>query len=579
MNALLIHNDNLPTILINNFKNQLKFDIGQAKILEYDFSFDKEAHNQLYKAFKGEKFNVIFIPYSLSTNNYLELSGLRIALHIRLTDEFNHKTIPIVFIAHETKEQIAKLSDYGSFLFSSGTFSTTKFEYRQLEQQYEWIINNWRTDNKPSLSFSEYNKFLSRIKIKPPDSHQSNHSLTNEWAMYKWSKALGNLGDENEELGLIDNTVSTDLYFKYLIAVNKIEQSDIGTSLELGLKNKGKVLLIDDEANKGWYEIFCTLLCDNNPKMIDFHYIDDNLLRHKSQEEIIKLCKEEVLKIKDLPDVVILDLRIHPSDFTAESINEMTGFKILKEIKKINPGIQVIIFSATNKIWNLQALLKEGADDFIIKEGIENSADDNFSYETITKFIESINTALDRKFLKEISSICSAIKGRLVNEFIDDKDPYMDFIKDSKIQIDLIKLSSLNISHLDSMTLDVVFLNCYNYLEKFKNYYVKNKNLNIVLGLDEIEMNKYYFSKGRAINEGKFIKDKREDKPSWFNSLAGIFIDYFEIANLNSVDIKNLNSVKNWRNDYIHNDKSYFKKVELMLIFNLCLKATNGIRE
>ena len=120
MNALLIHNDNLPTTLINGFNNHLKFDIGQAKILEFDFSFDREVYNQLNPVFKSKNFNVIFIPYSLSLNNYLELSGLRLALHIRLTQMWNHRYIPIVFIGHETKEQIAKLTDYGGFLFSSG---------------------------------------------------------------------------------------------------------------------------------------------------------------------------------------------------------------------------------------------------------------------------------------------------------------------------------------------------------------------------------------------------------------------------------------------------------------------------
>src|SRR5690606_13115463 len=176
MNALLIHNDNLPTSLINGFKNPLKFDIGQAKILEFDFSFDQEAHNQLNSTLENGSFDVIFIPYSLSPNNYLELSGLRLALHIRLTVNWCHRYVPIVFIGHETKEQIAKLTDYGSFLFSSGIFSTTKFEYNLLEEQFNWIKNNWKSGSQSLLSNSEYDSFLSRIKIKPSASHQSHHS-------------------------------------------------------------------------------------------------------------------------------------------------------------------------------------------------------------------------------------------------------------------------------------------------------------------------------------------------------------------------------------------------------------------
>lgn len=414
MNALLIHNDNLPTPLINGFDHHLKFDIGQAKILEFDFSFDQEAHNQLNKVLENQIFDVVFIPYNLSVNNYLELSGLRLALHIRLTEKWNHRFIPIVFIGHETKEQIAKLTDYGSFLFSSGIFSTTKFDYGPLMEQFNWIEKSWKPGNKSLLSNSEYDLFLSRIKIEPSASHKSHHSIVNEWAMYRWAKALGNISEGNAELRLIDKIISTSLYFKYLIAVNKIAPLDIEVVSELKLSNTGKVLLIDDEANKGWYEIFCSLLYDNNPDTIEFHYVDDDLFRHKSQEEIIALSIEKIKEVKGLPDVIILDLRIHPLDIEAESIQEMTGFKLVEKIKEINPGIQVLIFSATNKVWNLQALQKSGADGFILKESPENSNDSSFTKKSIEKMLQTLNYSLEFTFLKDFYNKHEELKTELV---------------------------------------------------------------------------------------------------------------------------------------------------------------------
>ena len=129
MNALLIHNDNLPTILTNGFNDKLKFSIPQSKILAEDFSFDKEAHRQLEVIFNNKRIDVIFIPYTLENNNFLALTGLRLALHIRLTPEWEHSRIPIVFIGHETPAQIAKLSSLGSILFTTGIFTNTKIDF------------------------------------------------------------------------------------------------------------------------------------------------------------------------------------------------------------------------------------------------------------------------------------------------------------------------------------------------------------------------------------------------------------------------------------------------------------------
>ncbi len=36
------------------------------------------------------------------------------------------------------------------------------------------------------------------------------------------------------------------------------------------------------------------------------------------------------------------------------TIDDFTGTKVLKVIKEINPGIQIIIFTASNKVWNIE---------------------------------------------------------------------------------------------------------------------------------------------------------------------------------------------------------------------------------
>ena len=94
-------------------------------------------------------------------------------------------------------------------------------------------------------------------------------------------------------------------------------------------------------------------------------------------------------------------------------IEDITSVQILKEIKKYNAGIQVIIFSATNKVWNLLALQRYGADGFIIKEGPENSKDSSFTIQTIENFINAMSSCLSNRYKKCLCQIVSDLNSNL----------------------------------------------------------------------------------------------------------------------------------------------------------------------
>ena len=93
-------------------------------------------------------------------------------------------------------------------------------------------------------------------------------------------------------------------------------------------------------------------------------------------------------------------------------IAELTKEKytLLKRIKEYNKGIQVIIFSATNKIWNLQALQEAGADGFILKESPENNFDFDFTKQSVLNMIDKTSECLGMIFLKDINNIIKRIK-------------------------------------------------------------------------------------------------------------------------------------------------------------------------
>jgi CheY-like chemotaxis protein len=130
-------------------------------------------------------------------------------------------------------------------------------------------------------------------------------------------------------------------------------------------------------------------------------------LAQKTQDEIIDLSIQKIQN-EDI-DLVLLDFRLHPNDFNSSKIDNVTGLMLLQEIKKYNPGIQVIIFSATNKVWNLQKLLEAGADDFILKESIETNPYQ--SKESIINFVESCKICFERAFLKDFYFLSSLMSG------------------------------------------------------------------------------------------------------------------------------------------------------------------------
>jgi CheY-like chemotaxis protein len=422
MNALLIHNDNLPSSLILNFPNAFKFNISQSKMLEDGFSFDKEAHVQLAEALIKKQFDVIFIPYTLSNQNYLELSGIRLALHIRLTSEFNHSRVPIIFIGHELKEQIAKVTEFTSFLFTKGIFNTQKFDLDAYHKQYEWIEKEWKPDSlKPILNDNEYLDFINKIKVDSPANYQSHHSVDNEITLLKWSEYLGC----DDEIPQVKENIKSALFFKFLRIKYPNE-----TTLNIqnySIKEKAKILLIDDEAAKGWTAFYHSFLKDT----IQFQSLvtDFNL---NSKELIIY---EAIEKVKELdPDVILLDLRLCDNDFYQSEDSELTGLKIIEEIKKISKGIQVVIVTASNKSWNFEAAFKKGADFYILKQVYNDTQKAISNLFTIIResikrsktlkpivfnftFIQNLAKGLSKEFLERLEVNLSICFDLLVKSF------------------------------------------------------------------------------------------------------------------------------------------------------------------
>jgi len=355
---------------------------------------DEDLTKSIVEWLNESVYSQIFLPISFGSI-LSDFNGLRLAVHIRTTSTLN-QLVPIFIYSYVDL----------SYLLDNEYFNILKTKNIFLIDYSKYSFENAIKNNVDVFYENELSAELSKLDLKPPKNYYDNHSIANEWAIYRWAKTLSISDFEIEK---IIQKVQNNLYFKYLQTLYPISTSSVISNKEQKISFSGKalkILYVDDEANKGWNEIFNKILYDVNK--FDFSYLGDEL-KNFPQNEIIELVFNKVvgeeidLKSKNaITDIVLLDFRLHDSDFTETNIKEVTGYKILKLIKDYNPGIQVIIFSATNKIWNLQALQKAGVDGFILKESIGNNFEDSYTSKTINKLISEIEYLSKRIFLKKI---------------------------------------------------------------------------------------------------------------------------------------------------------------------------------
>jgi|GEM_PF-2480226 len=408
MNALLIHNDNLPLATRSQFTNSMAFNIPQAKLLNPKFSFDKEADEQLSAQFLNQQYDVIFIPFTLSNQNYLEMTGIRLALHIRLTPKWNHTYTPIIFIGTESVEQIAKLSEFNSFLFTKGIFSTQKFDFISLRKQFDWVLKEWKPENqKPVLTPEEYNRVLLQIQIKPAANYQSHHSIANEWALFRYFSLLekdpANVNYQNLKFSLEELDYLKSLHFKYKEAIynrQKINPKKHVYKPKLTLPNNFKIGIVEDESEKGWKDFYKYLIEKEGGTTSFFKF-----KKGESKELMIGRLEEWILQQMDgepSVDVFIIDLRLHDHDFSESSPHNMSGVRLTKFIHQKNQGVQTIISTASNKIWNFQALPSVNLESFAIKESPETVNSREETRKSLLYLTRAIQKAVDNSYLAEL---------------------------------------------------------------------------------------------------------------------------------------------------------------------------------
>jgi DNA-binding NarL/FixJ family response regulator len=334
-----------------------------------------------------KEFDKIFIKDNLSSN-YLELYGLRVAHHIRLSSELSDiQFLPIVIISDFDSATLNGFSKEANILFTDGIYicKNTKED-----------ILKFQSLALKGLQKEHFNDFLQQITIEPPKDLSGSHDIANQWSIYRWAeflKVVANAIQINKE------TIENKIYFKYLKAFHA--QQDCKTNDILKPSKKGKVLLIDDEWNRGWADVIKVALKAEGVGLNVFEYD----FKGNSPWAISRNIK---IKIQEFdPDVIILDLRLARRDHENDDIESYSGIKILQEIHKINAGIQVIMLTATSKSTILEKLYEKKILGYVKKEHPGDISID--TVDNINKLIGLVDKGLERKYLKEVFIIQSEL--------------------------------------------------------------------------------------------------------------------------------------------------------------------------
>lgn len=453
-----------------------------------------------------------------------------LAIRLSLHEKKSAALAPIIFMSSLTPE-IFKNSPYSTLLQTKGiSFETPLYTPIAVELM-------------EPLSAKDYHPyFLDLVKVKP-NATEGTHSIANQWGADVLERIISGDETENELI----KRARQSLYFRYVLTLtlkqetifdlaNNINDVEKANRIDVLDASGKKILLIDDEADKGWKDVIGRIL--NNSNLITFN---QQTADYTNLSEDIKKEIE-----KEDADLIFLDLRINGvAEDTDEHIRpyDFSGMKVLKAIKKINPGLQVIMLTASNKVWNMKALVDAGADGYYIKESPEYAFSAEYSIANANNLVKQIERCLEKKYLCKIYTGIKKLKSTL------------DSCGQSQYFCNRIK-NHLNISYIllsqakTKQDFAFAYITLEQIVEVVTNEFIsKNRNQYIIKESGDVCVN-WEIQDGKCVES---ISQIEKDLPQW-KMMASI---YYQLLGGDDesfgAEIQNLIEK---RNAFMHNDEN-----------------------
>lgn len=393
---LMLHNDNLPNVF---YEHELdgKFDIENVtvRISEDAMDFDTEICAVLNPIFQRGLYDLIVLPYTFDAQNYMSFTGVRTAVHIRLTQLWGHTRKPILFVGPDAIEQVEKLSSMGGLFFTSLVYHTN------LQSKESLILLIDDCMKKAEMTDVQYRTFLEKVQVSRPSNYQTHHSLANEWAVRRWVEML--FGDDNPSV-LPDKDIFDMLFYKYLYAnlatkhevfSNSFKKKNPMKPLVNGIENK-TIVYVDDEYNKGWKKLLKIIVENSGAELVCYEDFNEAW----KKDELVKHIND-FLDAQADAHCYLIDLRLHEEDFGGDP-TLMTGHQVVKHLFEKRQNTQVVVFTASNKVWNMKQEMSDyHVSDYIIKESPEFNFSRAETKQNFNKFLNAIKKAVCQHYIRD----------------------------------------------------------------------------------------------------------------------------------------------------------------------------------
>lgn len=405
---LVLENANLPALLsVSGRVGSIELTVaGPFRPDEGEIigNYDSFADGRLAEIFSsGTKFDAVVLPYSFSTFNPLEYTGIRAAMHIRLTPSWRHQYVPLIFIGSQRPVEIARHAPAASFLFTDNVFC---LEDASVDSIFR-TVTSAEADDEPDEEWFE--RFLETVKVEPPFDYEPPHSLSNEWALLRWREMFGWTDEESACFG----SISCMLYFKYLMATSgkrsRFRRKHLKSARIPGIKDKSFVL-VDDSADRGWATLLEEIIVRVSGGRL--YCFDSFECPEGGQPDTGILERAELLaeieRYLSLPEIrtadgYIVDLRLCQEDVECEP-DALTGLSVIRRLKEINRCNQIVVFTASEQIWNIKEKLAEtGVAGVVLKEDPEDNFSRGESYGMFLDFSQALSKAARLSYLKDFA--------------------------------------------------------------------------------------------------------------------------------------------------------------------------------
>lgn len=249
----------------------------------------------------------------------------------------------------------------------------------------------------------QYRKFVQAdFKIQ-----QFGHEFANEFGCFELSKQIERIFGIKDFLD--KKIVQKKLNWYKFELLHKSEKTTVTDSIKKSIEQlrtlmqNRKVVYVDDKGDLGWFKVIDFLLYG------DTGTFNNRKKNYLGSEEINTYIKKKINEfayhiIKRKPAIVFLDLRLKSIEEKNLKIEEISGAKLLKEIKQLQPELPVLILSATNKIHSLKVLSKYpyAVSNLWTKPRVEEGLNITKSLEQLSKIIFEILSYCDKPYAKFI---------------------------------------------------------------------------------------------------------------------------------------------------------------------------------